>query len=109
MTALLSSGEERRLDSVFARWEAPSTSEMTLSAPWPCPATERVEVSFSLPSSTPARLSLYDLAGRRLTSLSLTPETTSATLELTDYPSGVYLLRLSSELGSVEQRLVISR
>jgi len=109
LTAVLSNGEERRLDSIVARWEAPLTSEMTLSAPWPCPATERVEVGFSLPRETSAQLSLYDISGRRLTSLSLAPEATSTTLDLTSYPAGVYLLRLSSELGSVEQRLGISR
>jgi probable HAF family extracellular repeat protein len=77
------------------------------------PVSERLDARFTLARDGAARVSVYDLAGRRLTtlrdgriaagehSLSWTPPRSQA--------SGVYVLRVESEQGAASSRFVLVR
>jgi len=54
---------------VEAAWPGPDASRFTLYAPYPCPTTDRVTLSYYLPPDTRnVELSLYDLSGRLVSS-----------------------------------------
>ncbi len=78
----------------------------------PTPASHHAEISFSLPRTGPARLSVLDISGRELTVLNQ-KEFTAGTHHLVwncaNLPPGVYLLRLDTGTGSHTCRLVVSR
>lgn len=62
----------------------------------PNPATSRFRASFELTSTSPARLDVYDLAGRRVDSRSLNglrPGSHVIDLEMAGRPAGIYLVR----------------
>ena len=83
----------------------------TLAAPWPCPARDSVHITFEAEAG-PVELAVYDLSGRRVTTL-MDDETTAGKHEITWHcslaPSGVYILHLQTGAGSMTRRLVVSR
>ncbi len=85
---------------------------LALAEPYPNPAVDSVTVSFSLPVESVVELTAYDLAGRRIATL--TSESYAAgrhAVEWTtsDLPTGVYLLRLNTSDTTLTKRIVISR
>jgi len=90
----------------------PGEMALSLSEPYPSPASDSVTIAFTLPDDGPVELAIYDLAGRRVATLE-NDERTAGRHEVSwncgDIPSGVYLYRLETVAGSLTQRLVISR
>ncbi len=92
-------------------------TRLVLHSAWPNPFNPVTRFSFELPSDTSLRLDVYDVSGRLVSSIA------DAMYEAGRYEmdwharddsgrelsSGVYLLRLSSELGVQTQRLVLLR
>ncbi len=84
-------------------------SRLALGEPYPSPAREAVTLTYELPNGcSVAVIEVYDLSGRRLDSIPLT-DSGEITLEVSEYASGVYTARLSTDKGSVSRRLVITR
>jgi hypothetical protein len=85
---------------------------LTLDAPWPNPADNSVSVAFSLPEAQRVSLSVYDLAGRRVTTLSegeLPAGRHAVSWDCAGEAAGVYLLRLETEGEALSRRVVVGR
>ena len=85
---------------------------LKLFEPYPSPAQDVVTLSYTLPNTCSVELTVYDLAGRRVATLvdaELTAGRHEAAWDCTDAPSGVYLYRLETAVGSMVRRLVITR
>jgi hypothetical protein len=85
---------------------------LSLSDPYPSPATEIVSVAFTLPADGRVELSVYDLAGRRVARLvegELTAGRHEVSWDCAEVPSGIYLYRLTTDSGSLTKRLAVSR
>jgi len=113
LEAVLSDGSVLRFGPVEAAWPGPDAARLTLYAPYPCPATDRVTLAYYLPEDTKnAKLSLYDLSGRLVDS-SLDIPTTAGRHEIayntSSLPPGVYLVRLAAGAGILTRRVVIAR
>ncbi len=105
-------GEARTFGPVEAAWRDDSQTKLTLDAPYPSPAADSVSLDYTLPEGcATATLTIYDLAGRRLTTQQLdpTPGRHSLTLDVEDYPPGTYLARLDADATTTTRRFVISR
>jgi len=76
----------------------------------PNPFTERVQVSFQLPHTEAYTLTVYDLAGRQLQQQigAAVPagERQQVTLSLGTYPVGVYVVRLTTNSGTQQVRVI---
>ena len=70
-------GSVSRFGPVEAAWPGAGTDRLTLYAPYLCPATDQVILSYYIPVNTKSvELSLYDLSGRLVASsigLSIAP------------------------------------
>jgi hypothetical protein len=94
-----------------ADWVTPG-GPLALAAPFPNPAATTVTIGFNLPRDGAVGLSVYDLAGRRVATLvdtELTAGRHDVTWETDGVPSGVYVLRLMTDYGSLTRRLVVAR
>ncbi len=91
--------------------ETESSNSLNLLPVNPNPATDQLNVSFSLPLSGTVNISIFDLSGRMVQNLAETHMAAgSHSMSFaTDLSTGVYLCRLSSEDESVTQKLVIAR
>jgi hypothetical protein len=92
-------------------WQTPG-EPFALAEPYPNPAADVVTVSFSLPVEGIVELTVYDLAGRRVATL--TSENYAAGRHTVEWsvaalPSGIYLLRLNTDGQTLTKRAVISR
>ena len=90
----------------------PKRLVLSLDAPYPSPAHDVVTISYTLPNNCSVELAVYDLSGRRVATLvhaELTAGRHEVAWDCVEVPSGVYLYRLSTETGSVVNRLVIAR
>jgi hypothetical protein len=93
--------------------ECKNTLELTNFKIFPNPANYRVSVSFELPETIGARISLVDLAGRERRVLQ--PQTQFAAgphqleFDLSSVAEGIYLLTLYSDKGVQTQRLMVVR
>jgi hypothetical protein len=85
---------------------------LSLSDPYPSPASDAVTIGFTLSEDGRVELSVYDLSGRRVAT-PVAGELTAGRHEVgwdcAEVPSGVYLYRLTTDSGSVTRRLVVSR
>ena len=84
---------------------------LAISGVTPSPAIGRAEIALSLAEARPARLELFDLAGRRrweraIDGALLAPR---LALETSSFEPGVYLLRLTQGEKAVNARLVVAR
>ncbi len=89
-----------------------SGDPIALSTPWPCPATDSLTVSLSLPADSTVSLTAYDLAGRRVATLveeNLSAGRHEIAWETAELPAGVYLLRLEASGELRTTRAVISK
>lgn len=95
--------------------ETPGENVLAFSRIQPNPATRDLTVRYSLPSSRPATLELFDVNGRRLRSLPLSPEagphvvTIDSTGDGERLPDGAYLLRLTQSERTVTTKVVLRR
>ena len=90
----------------------PRGRALFLDHPYPNPANSAVTLEYELPSGLDTvTLSVYDLAGRRISTETLEPTSGRHCLILpTDsYPPGVYLAHLATNTAGDTRRFVISR
>ncbi|MEP7235114.1 MAG: T9SS type A sorting domain-containing protein [Ignavibacteriota bacterium] len=89
------------------------SSSFRVSSPYPNPSMGvSVAIALSLPSAKLLRIAIYDLSGRELKLLTEGNEPAGASLKKFDLSflnAGEYLLQLSSEDGTLRQKLVILR
>lgn len=79
---------------------------------WPNPATERVQVAYELPQTGLTTVGIYDLTGRMVRSIPQGMQwqgNHQIDFDLTDLPSGSYVVRVQHEGGSMSQPLVVRR
>jgi len=87
-------------------------NRFTLEQSHPNPSTGSAVIAFSLPAEGPVELAVYDLAGRRVTTLvsgELAAGRHEVILDATTLTTGVYLYRLTAEEGTLTRRMVVSR
>lgn len=70
----------------------------------PNPASDRVEIAFDAPFR---RLEAYDAQGRRVHAQGLHAGDRRLTLDVADWPAGVYLLRLEGEGAALQSKLIL--
>jgi len=113
LEATLHDGSVRRFGPVEATWRGPDADRFTLYAPYPCPATDRVTLSYYLPENIKTvELSLYDLSGRLVessVSLPTGPGRHEINYDTSDLPPGVYIARLTTDTSSTTKRFIIAR
>lgn len=90
---------------------AESSNSLSLLPINPNPATNQLNVSFSIPSSGTVSIGVFDLSGRMVQNLAETHMTAgSHSMSFaTDLTTGVYFCHLSSKDESVTQKLVVAR
>jgi len=89
-----------------------AVSELTLSDPYPNPASSALTVSYELAVDGAVSLSVYDLSGRLVETLVSEAQTAgrhSVSWDSSDSATGVYLLRLEADGEAITKRAVISR
>jgi exonuclease III len=85
--------------------EMPADGSMRI---WPVPSNGTVRVSYELPVPGMATLSVFDMLGRRVTTLPMLPGQTQATWQAGSAPSGIYFLQLQGADGlNMTRRAVI--
>jgi len=92
--------------------ETAAAVKFGLSSVYPNPFNAAARVSFSLDQAGPARLSLYDLAGRLMWDSSLkdfTVGSNSLSIDASVLPSGIYFLQLDCRDQSDRMKLVLMR
>jgi hypothetical protein len=92
--------------------EAPVVSRYQLSQNYPNPFNPTTTFSFSIPYSSFATLSVYDVLGRELSTLvdeKLAPGTYTREWDATGQPSGVYFYRLKAGDYVATKKLVLLR
>jgi len=85
---------------------------LALEEPYPNPASDCVSVVFELPKAQRVSLSVYDLAGRRVMTLSeseLPAGRHEVAWDCAGEAAGVYLMRLETAGAALSRRVVISR
>ncbi|UCH78077.1 MAG: T9SS type A sorting domain-containing protein [Candidatus Coatesbacteria bacterium] len=100
------------------RVQLPSTKLAFALAPsYPNPARTEAVITFALPEAGPARLTVYDVSGRRVATLAEGPAEAGereVVWDLTDdrgasVPPGVYFYRLETPTRAAARRLVVAR
>jgi len=89
-----------------------TVSELTLSDPYPNPASSALTVSYELAIDGKVSLSVYDLSGRLVETLVSGEQTAgrhSVSWDSSTSATGVYLLRLETAGEAITKRTVISR
>jgi hypothetical protein len=71
------------------------------------PATGAAPVSYSLPQAGPARVTVFDVAGRTVTQQALTGRSGQMRLDLSRLSAGVYLVRCDATGFTATRKLVI--
>ena len=85
---------------------------LALAGARPNPASDRLTVSFSLPDASPARIDLWDVAGRRLRTRevgALGAGSHVVDLAGERLPAGIYLIRLTRGDRALSARAVVIR
>jgi len=87
-------------------------SELELESTYPNPASDLVNLRYGLARSKTVTISLFDILGRAVIQLPTVHEVVgyhSLQLDLSGLTSGVYYIRLDSDVGAVIGRLVVRR
>jgi hypothetical protein len=112
LEATLSDGSVQRFGPVEATWPGPDADRFTLYAPYPCPATDRVTLSYYLPEGTKnVEFSLCDLSGRLVESslcIPTAPGRHEISYDTSGLSPGVYVERLEADTAALTRRLVIT-
>jgi len=111
LTATQPDGGVQTFGPVEVFWPGNEGVSPFLAVPYPNPASDTLTLMYYLPEAQSATLSVYDLAGRRITEQALdpTPGGNSLTIATDSYPPGTYLAELSTNKASETRRFVISR
>lgn len=116
LEAVDTNGRTQTFGPVEARAAGKTVRGLRLYQNTPNPARGETVFTFDLPAAGPARLELYDLAGRRVQSWDVTGREgrNSLAVRLTDEAAcplvpGIYLCQLRAEGEVVSQRIVVSR
>jgi len=97
---------------VAAEGTPPSTGALALDAPAPNPFAAATTLRFSLPAAGAVRLDVYDVLGRRVTTLVdgvLTPGAHTATWTPTGVAGGTYVAVLRAGDATAVRRLLLQR
>ena len=89
-----------------------TVSELTLSDPYPNPASSALTISYELATDGAISLSVYDLSGRLVKTLVSGEQTAgrhSVSWDSSVAATGVYLIRLEAAGEAITKRAVISR
>ncbi|HDR06473.1 MAG TPA: T9SS type A sorting domain-containing protein [Candidatus Coatesbacteria bacterium] len=92
--------------------EDPAPARLTLSEPWPCPASSEARFFVELLEGGHVAVALYDLSGRRVETVHegvLAAGRSELSVWTGGLPSGVYLVRAAGENGAATRRLVVAR
>ena len=87
----------------------PITDKITLQSIYPNPVADELYVEIDLAQYTEIELHLYDTQGRKVKTF---PTTSYAdgkhqiSLQVSDYPKGIYLLMIESEFGTITKHFV---
>jgi hypothetical protein len=104
-------GRVGRTDSVRVQVDGPRGLQLAISGP--NPVTEATAVTFSVPRSTAATVTLYDILGKRVRTLYRgTPKARMPRrlrLRTAGLPSGTYFLRLAADGRTQMQKLTVLR
>ena len=104
-------GAESTSDELWL--DVPVQVLLGLEGAWPNPVAGRMRLTFSLPSSTPATLTLYDVAGRMVATREVGASGLGRHLvewsSLDKLGSGTYLLKLSQDGRSVTSKVTFVR
>jgi len=91
--------------------DVPLAPGFALTGCRPNPAQQDLRVAFALPDESPARLELFDVAGRRVAAREVGALGGGSHLLTlgngTRFPAGVYLLRLSRGARSLTARALV--
>jgi Ca-activated chloride channel family protein len=75
---------------------------------YPNPATDYAKIGMKLPENfTNGTLSMHDLNGNALSSQSLTQESGEITLDVSQYPSGTYLIKVAADRIQAVKKIII--
>jgi len=91
---------------------APATPAFALAAPRPNPATGATRFAFALPREAHVRLTIEDLAGRRVATLvdgALAAGRHEATWDAARVPPGLYFAVVATPAGRLARRVVVAR
>jgi len=98
-------------DEVTARIQM--QADLTLEAPAPNPVRDQISVSFGVREAQPVQLALYDLLGRKVSTLydgTPTPgQTQTIERSVRDLPSGRYFVRLEGGANPIVQSFTVIR
>lgn len=93
--------------------QRPAVSGVTLRKPFPNPATGQVTIPYAVPKSADgeARLSVYDIMGRKVHTVRLGSNTgrNQVRLSVSEFASGTYVVRLSANGAVKSKRLTVLR
>jgi hypothetical protein len=85
---------------------------LSMAAPAPNPCSGAASVVYTIPSPGIAELSVFDLSGRVVATLSsgqLGAGEHTAVWDASGEPAGLYVVRLETGSGSVSQKLMVAR
>lgn len=97
---------------VATEYEPPLPGAFSLDQNYPNPFNSQTTIRFTLDKGGPVELEVYDLAGRKVSTLvsgSTSAGTHSVTFDGSSLPSGTYLYRLKTTAGVVTKRMVYIR
>ncbi len=79
---------------------------------FPNPASDNLHISFTLPGSATAAITVTDMLGRVVATVSgkeIVSGANTVVLPVSSFPSGSYIVRLQGSAGSVSQQVTINR
>jgi hypothetical protein len=88
-----------------------STNPFAMKA-FPNPASDNLHISFTLPGSATAAITVTDMLGRVVATVSgkeIVSGANTVVLPVSSFPSGSYIVRLQGSAGSVSQQVTINR
>jgi hypothetical protein len=86
--------------------------ELALNANFPDPFAYQTTISYSIPESTPVRLAVFDMLGRRAALILHEVQdegTYTVTFDGSGLASGVYMLHLETTKGTRTERMIVAR
>ncbi len=98
------------LETVNGGFDIPRS--LALHENFPDPFSNTTTVSYTLGATSMVKLEVYDVLGRRVTTLVDTNQaegTYALTLDATNLSNGLYLLRLETNEGSKIERMIVAR
>jgi hypothetical protein len=102
--------EYSTLDAVDGDFDVPR--DFALHANFPDPFSSTTTLSYTLSETTPVKLEVYDVLGRRveqLIDLTQPAGTYTMTIDGSGFPNGLYFLRLTTDQRQAIERMVVAR